>query len=240
MIDKQNINKQFSQYANEYNNYNIIQQIVSKALVRDIDNEPKKILELGCGSGQIFKNIDFDYDYYKAIDFSKSMCDIHPKALNLDVICLDFDDNSFIKNIQNERYDIVISSSALQWSKNLDNIINSLSKISYNINMALFTSNTFKTIFKLTNSKSPILDEVYIKDIFSKYYNCIFETINYKLEFDNKKNLFDYIKKSGVSGETNKLSFKKAKYLYKNYDLNYLDFEVIYIKGKIKKEDNDV
>ncbi|MEA3314717.1 MAG: methyltransferase [Campylobacterota bacterium] len=232
MIDKQNINKQFSQYANEYNNHNIIQQIVSKALVRDIDNNPKRILELGCGSGQIFKNIDFNYDYYKAIDFSRSMCDIHPKASNLDIFCLDFDDNSFIKNIENEKYDMVISSSALQWSKNLDKIIYTLSKISNNINMALFTLNTFQTIFKLTDTKSPILDEFYIKKVFSKYYNCIFEIINYKLEFENKKKMFEYIKKSGVSGETNKLSFQKAKYLYKNYDLNYLEFEVIFIKGK--------
>lgn len=232
MIDKQNINKQFSQYANEYNSHNIIQQIVSKALVRDIDNNPKRILELGCGSGQIFKNIDFNYDYYKAIDFSRSMCDIHPKASNLDIFCLDFDDNSFIKNIENEKYDMVISSSALQWSKNLDKIIYTLSKISNNINMALFTLNTFQTIFKLTDTKSPILDEFYIKKVFSKYYNCIFEIINYKLEFENKKKMFEYIKKSGVSGETNKLSFQKAKYLYKNYDLNYLEFEVIFIKGK--------
>jgi len=232
MINKEKINKQFSQYANEYNNHNIIQQIVSKALVREIINQPKKILELGCGSGQIFKNINFNYNYYKAIDFSASMCNIHPTAKNLDVVCLDFDDESFIKNIENENYDMVISSSALQWSKDLNKIISTLSKISSNINMALFTSNTFKTIFELTDTKSPILDEQYIKTIFSKYYNCIFEIINYKLEFNNKKKMFEYIKKSGVSGETNKLSFKKAKYLYKNYPFNYLEFEVIFIKGE--------
>ena len=52
----------------------------------------------------------------------------------------------------------------------------------------------------------------------------------YKLEFENKKDLFDYIKKSGVSGGNDSLDFKDAKKLYKEYNLNYLEFEVIFVK----------
>ncbi|MEA3513003.1 MAG: methyltransferase domain-containing protein, partial [Campylobacterota bacterium] len=207
------------------------QQIVSKALIRELEYEPKRILELGCGSGQVFKNIDFKYEYYKAIDFSQEMCDIHPIEENLEVVCLDFDSDEFIKNIKDDNYDLVLSSSALQWSKDLDKIVKQLSIISSNISMVLFTSNTFKTIFELTKTTSPILDEDFIKKIYNRYFKCEFETISYKLEFDNKKNLFDYIKNSGVSGDS-KLSYKDAKYLYKNYDLLYLEFEVIFIKGK--------
>ena len=225
------IKNQFSKFASEYNNNNIIQQIVSKALVREIKNKPKKILELGCGSGQIFKNIDFDFDYYKAIDFSQEMCDIHPTNKNLDIFCLNFDSDEFFKNIKDEQYDLVLSSSALQWSKDLSKIIDALSKISNEVNMVLFTSNTFRTIFELTNSKSPILELETIKDIFSKFYDSTFEVLEYKLEFETKKELFSYIKNSGVSGETNTLSFKNAKHLYKNYDKSYLEFEVVFIKG---------
>ncbi len=225
------VKEQFSKYASEYNSNNIIQQIVSKALVRELKIKPKKVLELGCGSGQIFKNIDFDFEYYKAIDFSQQMCDIHPKALNLDVICLDFDSDNFFDNIKDENYDLVLSSSALQWSKDLSKIVKALSDISNNISMVLFTSNTFKTIFELTNTLSPILDITCIQNAFDKFYRCEYEIIDYKLEFQNKKDLFSYIKNSGVSGETNSLSFKDAKYLYKNYDKNYLEFEVVFIKG---------
>ena len=228
-----NIEQQFSKYANEYNNNNIIQQIVSKALVREISFKPKRILELGCGSGQIFKNINFEYDYYKAIDFSSSMCEIHPKANKLEVVCLDFDSKQFYNNIENEKYDLVLSSSALQWSKNLSKIINALSKISNNINMVLFTSNTFKTIFDINQKKSPILDIKSIKKAFDKSYNCEYEILNYKLEFEDKKSLFNYIKNSGVSGNSNTLSYKDAKNLYKNYVMNYLEFEVVFIKGEI-------
>jgi malonyl-CoA O-methyltransferase len=231
MILKKLIKNQFSKYADEYNNNNIIQQIVSKALVREIKGEPKRILELGCGSGQVYKNINFKYDYYKAIDFSQEMCDIHPSGENLEIFCLDFDDEKFFNNIKNEKYDLILSSSALQWSKDLPKIIKELSNISNNISMVLFTSNTFRSIFKLTNQKSPILDLETIIKSFNEFYNCEFETLNYSLEFKTKKELFSYIKNSGVSGENNNLSFKDAKNLFKNYDKNYLEFEVVFIKG---------
>jgi len=225
------VNKEFSKYAKLYNKYNIIQQIVSKALVRELSFEPKRILELGCGSGQVFKNINFDFEYYKAIDFSANMCSIHPKHKNMDVICLDFDTQEFIDTIQNDNYDMVLSSSALQWSQDLTKIARNLAKITTNINLVLFTSNTFKTIFSLTGKKSPILDIDSIKNSFDNSFHCEYEILNYKLEFDNKKKLFDYIKNSGVSGGK-KLTFSEAKILYKNYNLNYLEFEVIFIKGK--------
>jgi len=225
------VQKEFSKHANEYNHYNIIQQIVSRALVRELPFKPKRILELGCGSGQVFRNIDFDFEYYKAIDFSQNMCDIHPQKENLDIVCLDFDSEEFYDNIKEDSYDMVLSSSALQWSQNLSKIVKFLQSISPNINMVLFTSQTFKTIFELTGKKSPILDIDSIKKAFDEYYSCEYEVLNYKLEFDDKKKLFDYIKNSGVSGGT-RLSYKEAKQLYKNYSLDYLEFEVVFIKGK--------
>ncbi len=228
------VNHQFSRWANDYDRYNIIQQIVSKALIRELNFQPKRILELGCGSGQVFKNIKFNFDYYKAIDFSYEMCNIHPKNKNLEIYCLDFDSDAFYNNIKNDqKYDIVLSSSALQWSKDLKKIIKILSTKTDYISMVLFTSNTFKTIFELSNSISPILTVKEIKDSFDQYFDISYEIVNYKVQFSNKKELFNYIKKSGVSGE-NKLSFKNAKNLYKNYKLDYLEFEVIFIKGNTK------
>ena len=223
---------QFSKYAKEYNSNNIIQQIISRALVRELEFQPKRVLELGCGSGQVFKNIEFDFEYYKAVDFSKEMCKEHPKAKNLDVVCLDFDSVEFQENIQNENYDIVLSSSALQWSKNLREVIKTLQKCSNQISMVLFTSNTFKTIFEITKKKSPILDIDSIKKSFDGIYRCEFEVLNYKLEFDSKKEMFDYIKNSGVGGADKPLNFKEAKKLYKEYPYSYLEFEVIFIKGQ--------
>jgi malonyl-CoA O-methyltransferase len=220
---------QFSKYAKEYKSYNIIQQICAKSLVRELKTKPKNILELGCGSGQVFSNIDWDFDKYLAIDGAENMCKLHPKHSKLEVVCLNFDSNEFFQKIKNSNFDTVLSSSALQWSKDLKKIIFELSKITKEINAVLFTSNTFKTIQNITNQKSPILSEEEIKKAFSSYFSCEFETKLYKLEFENKKELFDYIKKSGVSGSS-ELSFDKAKKLYKEYNLNYLEFEVIFVK----------
>jgi len=227
--------KEFSKYANQYNNYNIIQQIVSKAIVRDIDKltqKPKKILELGCGSGQIFNKIDFEFDYYKAIDFSQQMCNLHPKSKNLDIQCIDFDSQSFHIMLQNDIiYDLTLSASALQWSKDLLSILKTLSKTTKYINVALFTSNTFKNIFAITKQKSPILSRDNIIASFLKYFKINYEIINYNLQFDSKKELFKYIKKSGVSANGNFLDFNTAKKLYYQYPLDYLEFEVIYIRN---------
>ncbi len=223
------VKNQFSKHANEYNNFNIIQQIVAKALIRDIKNYPKTILELGCGSGQVFKYINWQVEKYYAVDFSPSMCSLHPRDKNIEVECFDFDSDSFCNFLDKKRFDIVLSSSAMQWSKNLNRLIGSLAKTTDEINAVLFTSNTFKTIQNITNTKSPILSIKEIKEAFSNHFKCEFEVHNYNLEFNNKKELFAYIKKSGVGGESS-LNFKSAKKLYEEYMLNYLEFEVVFIK----------
>lgn len=224
------VKNQFSKHANQYNNFNIIQQLAAKALVRDIKNTPKTILELGCGSGQVFKYINWKLDSYTAIDFAPSMCELHPRDTNIEVKCFDFDSEAFFDFLKNKNFDLILSSSAMQWSKNLSKLIGNLSTCTKEINAVLFTSNSFKTIQELTNTKSPILSLKSIKEAFLTHFECEFEVHNYNLEFENKKDLFDYIKKSGVSGASSTLDFKTAKKLYKDYKLNYLEFEVIFVK----------
>ena len=226
-----NVKKEFSKHANDYNSYNIIQQIVAKALVREIVGHPLRILELGCGSGQVFKCISWQPIQYDAIDFSQNMCDLHPTAPNLNTYCMSFDDDHFFSFLKEKKYDLVLSSSALQWSQNLSKIVHALSMVSKEVNAVLFTSNTFKSIQDITQRPSPILSKEEITNAFESSFNCTFETINYNLKFDSKKELFNYIKNSGVSGNSNSLSFQDAKKLYKEYKLDYLEFEVIFVKA---------
>ena len=187
------VENEFSKYAKDYNNNNIIQQIIAKALVRDIKSKPKKILELGCGSGQIYKYISWDIEKYTAIDFSAQMCKLHPKEKNVEVFCFDFDSLEFKDFLKNKQFDMIISSSAMQWSKNLEKLVSNLSKTSDEINCVLFTSNTFKSIQNITKQNSPILDINTIKKSFLSHLKCEFEVFNYNLEFENKKDMFEYI-----------------------------------------------
>jgi malonyl-CoA O-methyltransferase len=41
--------------------------------------------------------------------------------------------------------------------------------------------------------------------------------------------MLNYIKKSGVSGGEKKLTYKQVKNLIKNYPLDYLEFEVLFV-----------
>ena len=156
------LKNQFSKYAKEYKSYNIIQQICAKSLVRELKSKPKNILELGCGSGQIFSNVDWEFDKYLAIDGSKQMCELHPKAKNLSVKCFNFDSNEFFDEIKKQKFDMVISSSALQWSNDLKKIVKELSKITNEINVVLFTSNTFKTIQNNTKKRIYPNNNIYL------------------------------------------------------------------------------
>ncbi len=98
---------------------------------------------------------------------------------------------------------------------------------------AIFTSSTFKTLHKVAEIKSPIYSETELKETISRYYNATFETRNYSLHFDSVRDMFRYIKKSGVSGGEKKLSYKQMKYLMKVYPLDYLEFEVLFVKADL-------
>jgi malonyl-CoA O-methyltransferase len=44
--------------------------------------------------------------------------------------------------------------------------------------------------------------------------------------------MFRYIKKSGVSGGEKQLSYKETRHLMETYPLDYLEFEVLFVKAK--------
>jgi malonyl-CoA O-methyltransferase len=220
---------EFSKYALSYEKYNTIQIQVVDKLIKNIDFKPKKILDLGCGSGQVYNSIDWDLDRFIAIDFSKEMCNLHKKKDYIKVICDDFDNIELYKKLEKENFDLILSSSALQWSKKLDYIANFLKN--YRFSLSLFTSNTFKTIQNITNLDSPILSKNEIIDIFKDIDNIKIERVEYRLHFENRRDIFKYIKNSGVSGGVAKLSYKETKNLIDSYPKDYLEFEVLFIKN---------
>ena len=55
---------------------------------------------------------------------------------------------------------------------------------------------------------------------------------NYKLEFDSVRDMFKYIKQSGVSGSRSVLDYKQTKKLMNEYPVSYLEFEVVFITSR--------
>ena len=130
-----------------------------------------------------------------------------------------------------DHHSLILSSSALQWSKDLDFTLSEIAKKSSHAYFAIFTSNTFKTLHKTAQIASPIYSESILKDTIEKYYHATFELKEYRLYFDTVREMFNYIKRSGVSGGEKKLTYNQTKQLMKTYPLDYLEFEVLFVEA---------
>jgi malonyl-CoA O-methyltransferase len=229
--------KEFSRFAHEYNSHNIIQSRVAKKLVSMLENDYYPfVLDLGSGSGAVYKemlNKNIKIEKFVALDFSKEMLSLHPKANNIQTVCSDFNNNNF-DEYRNKEFSILISSSALQWSIDLPTVLNSISRLASKHYFAFFTSKTFSTLHNIAGVKSPIYSKESIVDSLHAYKIDVLEEVEYHLSFDSVLEMFRYIKRSGVSGGAGVLSYKEMKNIMKNYPFDYLEFEVVFIKAEAK------
>lgn len=229
------ISQEFSKYAESYSTYNIIQNKVIEHLLSRLPKtikKPQNILDMGCGNGSLCKKIDWKYKHFTGVDFAPGMLELHPKSKRIECIYGDFNDNTLFENLLTYNYDFIFSASALQWADNLDKVFANIKSLNAPIALAIFTSGTFKTLNKTANLKSILRSAKEVDKLQKKYFKANFEVVNYKLEFDNTREMFKYIKKSGVSGSRKALNYKQTKDLINNYPLNYLEFEVVFISSK--------
>ncbi len=230
--------KEFSRFAHEYNMHNIIQSKVASKLVSMLEkNHYSSVLDLGAGAGAIYENMicnNIKIDKFTALDFSREMLNLHPKGKNIQTICLDFNNSNSFKIYVDKEFSILISASALQWSTDLSAVLNSISRLADEYYFAFFTSKTFSTLHKVAGVQSPIYSQKSIFDALENYTIDRMEEIQYHLSFDSVLEMFRYIKRSGVSGGAGVLSYKEMKNIMKNYPLDYLEFEVLFIRAKIK------
>ncbi len=223
------IAKEFSKHALYYDSYNTIQKKVARKLIADMKSKPKNILDLGCGKGAVCNEISWKIDNFVGVDFAEAMLSSHPKSDAITCKRGNFDDTQLFEELKNEKFDYIISASALQWSVDIDKVLNSLSNFNLPISLAIFTCNTFKTLHKIANVQPLLLCSDDIKKIADRYFKVKYELVSYTLEFNSKHELFQYIKKSGVSGSRKILSYKQTRKLINEYPHNVLEFEVLFI-----------
>lgn len=230
--------KEFSRFAHEYNRHNVIQSEVAKRLVSMLPNHTyKKILDLGSGSGAVLKNMidnDIAFDELIAFDFSEEMLNLHPNRSNVKKVCSDFNQIDAFSRYKQREFDLVTSASALQWSANLSEVLDSIAHLASEYYFAFFTANTFSTLHQTAGVKSPIYTQKSIESALENSYNYELEEANYHLNFDSVHDMLRYIKRSGVSGGSGQLSYKEMKKLMHNYPLDYLEFEVLFVKATPK------
>lgn len=220
---------EFSRYAAEYGSHNVIQRLVAQKLISSTIDQPKRVLDLGCGNGTVFSQIDWNMDRFVGVDFSASMLEQHPISSNVELILGNFNDRLLFERLSGERFDHIYSASALQWADNLEEVFKSLDSLNAPLSLAIFSAGTFKTLHECAGV-TPLLrsaDEVIA--IAEKHLNARFEVLHTTLEFDSVREMFRYIKRSGVSGGRRVLDFAQTKQLMETYPLSYLEFEVVFI-----------
>jgi malonyl-CoA O-methyltransferase len=227
--EKSGVRDEFSLNAASYGQYNIIQNKVVARLIASIVDKPKCVLDLGCGRGAVYKAISWPLQKFTAIDFAPGMLALHPAAPEIEMMPGDFNDPELFAKLQGRGFDRIISASALQWAVDLDLVFRNLSRIGAPVSLAIFTSGTFSQIHK-TAALPPLLpsaDE--IKACAGKYFSAGYDVERYTLDLASVRDMFHYIKKSGVSGGRRLLNYRQAKQLMLDYPLPYLEFEVLFM-----------
>ena len=212
--------KSFEKFAYSYGKYNIIQKEIIKKYLPFLKS---KIIDLGCGSEGLCKYKKFDF--YLGIDNSENMLKLNP----CNTLKLDFNTKECFDVIKKHDFDQIVSFSALQWADDLEFVFKEIKNLQKDYLLAIFTSNTFKTFHKYLNVVSPIHSkEVILKA--SKILNPNIEILTYKIEFNSPKEMFEYIKFSGVNSKV-KGNIKEIKKFLKEFPINFLEFEIIILKS---------
>lgn len=223
------VREEFSRYASAYGECNVIQAQVAKKLIAATPDKPRRVLDLGCGSGTLYSLIDWEMERFVGVDFSDSMLSHHPVSPVTELVLGDFNDPKLFETLSAESFDHIYSASALQWANDLGGVLETLARFDIPMSLAIFTSGTFKTLYECAGL-APILkssDEVI--SLAETYLNAEYEILYYTLEFDSVREMFRYIKRSGVSGGRRVLDFSQTKRLMETYPLSYLEFEVVFI-----------
>jgi len=223
--------KEFSRHAHTYDEHTFVQKEVARELVSRINSLPQSILDLGCGCGEVYKNITWPIGHFVGVDYSAAMSAHHPTCKNVTILHEDFESPRLLEALT-PPYDLVISSSALQWARDIEAMIRLASLTCKEGAFAVFTDKTFGSLYEISMLPTFLPRASTLIAQFEKYFTCKSEVKTFRLFFEDTVSLFRYIKKSGVSGGEKKLSITQMRALMKTYPHLYLEFEVLFVWGK--------
>jgi malonyl-CoA O-methyltransferase len=221
------VQREFSIHSKTYGDFSIIQDKVARKLVHLISDSPKSVLDIGCGDGRVYRSITWPLKHFVGIDFAKGMLRKHPKNDQIQLFEKDFNHTDCFDHLGICSPCRVISSSALQWAVHLDRVFEQIADLKAPVSLAIFTSGTFKTLNKTASIPDFLRSSEEVMNTAAAYVEANCEVLTYKLYFPSVREMLVYIKKSGVSGGRNVLSYSQMKNLMKNYPLGFLEFEVV-------------
>jgi malonyl-CoA O-methyltransferase len=218
---------QFRRHAGSYERYNLIQTRVARALAKKVAGPFGRIVDLGCGSGGFFRAYEHPFTHYLAVDIAPEMLAHHPEGKGVEKMRGDFNDPALFEALAEREFDLLVSSSALQWAKDLDWTLARIASLGRPVALAIFTDGTFRSLRRVTGSASPIRSREATEEMLRRHFDVRIDILKYELYFDDTLAMLRYIKRSGVSGGRRLLDYAATKRLLAGYPLPYLEFEIV-------------
>jgi len=230
--DAMKIQEAFSRNAHAYDEVNIIQKKVLAHLLETITDTPRRVLDIGCGSGGLCRAIAWQTEAFVGVDFAEGMLALHPKAAHIRLIRGDFNDPLLFDTLSAYTFDRIISSSALQWATDMDAVFARIAALHAPVSLSVFTSATFKTLYEVAKLPPLLRSREEVIALAQTHFDAEIEIRTYKRTFSSVREMFRYMKKSGVGAGRNLLGYTEMKRIMQEYPLDHLEYEVVFIHEK--------
>ena len=256
-MNKQKKIKDFNRAANVYDQNAIMQHQIAEDLIdrlRFIKIKPKKILDIGSGTGASSKKlIDLypDADIYE-IDIAIEMLK-KSKSNNTTIIKSFFKRNNItyinadmdLIPFDTQSFDLIISSSSIQWSSNINKLFENIFTLLRPEGLFIFSSflkNTLPELqsfsdSKLTNEFCSIQEYAQML-ISNQFYDPILMKDEFRIDYKDALSALRDLKKIGATKSSNvHKGLRSRQFLrnliqhmdqYKIDNKNYLTYEVLF------------
>lgn len=217
MINKALVRDRFSKNLKNYNENAKIQKRMAEKLVSLIKNKnPRKILELGCGTGFLTNlvNQNLSFEEYIAIDIVES-CNVYINEISPKIEFLAKDIEDYIE-LNSEKFDLIISNASLQWVENFERVIKTLeNKLNPNgeLIFSTFGNENFREIYHILGTSLKYFSNAELHNIFP---NAEIEPEIHIMAFDSPKDVLKHLQLTGVNAIENTSWTKKDLTKFEN------------------------
>ena len=206
--------------------------------------EKNRILEIGCGTGFLTRKLAKKYspDFFMindlCIEMEPYISDIQNKFV--------FIPGDAEKIVFSETYDLIASSSAIQWFTDLETFLRKIEKNLASggvIAFSTFGINNLQEIKTITNCGLKYENVEYLNSLFSRYFDSVEITEEIiSLVFPSPRDVLRHLKSTGVNGimqeHWNKSKLSRFEYDYRELYTTEkgvsLTYHPIYITGRKK------
>lgn len=124
----QAIAKSFGVAAQSYDQHARLQKYAGNKLYQILPMDPSDlVLDLGCGTGYFSQRLKDDYDFVMALDIARSMLSNSSQKLGKEIQRIQADMHQF--PILNDQLDLIFSNLVIQWSQNLEQVLNEIYRV---------------------------------------------------------------------------------------------------------------